>query len=60
MGLNKNKEISLALCKKLVSLLLVVTPCSKGGRPGSSNAQALKGILFVLRTVILDEEDTAL
>ncbi|WP_196305781.1 IS5 family transposase [Variovorax paradoxus] len=52
MGRIRNKEISAALYKKIAPLLPVVTPSAKGGRPRLSDAQALNGILFVLRTGI--------
>lgn len=56
MSRNKNKEIGVALYKKLVPLLPVVTPSAKGGRPRLSDQQALNGIVFVLRTGISWEE----
>lgn len=56
MGRIRNKEISAALYKKIAPLLPVVKPSAKGGRPRLSDAQALNGILFVLRTGIPWEE----
>ncbi|WP_307695889.1 IS5 family transposase [Variovorax boronicumulans] len=52
MGRIRNKEISAALYKKIAQLLPVMTPSAKGERPRLSDAQALNGILFVLRTGI--------
>ena len=56
MGRIRNKEVSAALYRKIAPLLPVVLPSAKGGRPRLSDAQALNGILFVLRTGIPWEE----
>jgi transposase len=50
--MNKNKQVSAALWKKIEPLLPMVEPSAKGGRPRLSDERALNGILFVLRTGI--------
>lgn len=56
MGRSKNREISVALWKKVEPLLPQVVPSLKGGRPRVSDQMALSGIVFVLRTGIPWEE----
>jgi len=50
--MNKNREVSAALWKKIKPLLPEVKPSGKGGRPRLDDERALNGILFVLRTGI--------
>ena len=52
MRQDKNKQVGVALWKKIKPLLPPVEPSPKGGRPRLDDELALNGILFVLRTGI--------
>jgi len=54
--MNKNREVSAALWKRIKPLLPEVKPSDKGGRPRLDDERALNGILFVLRTGIAWED----